>query len=208
MMKKEIIIMGAGGQTRSLIPILIQNNYSILGILDDTYDPLKEEIIFDAKLIGTFDDYKFNIPVVLAIGDNIKRMHLFQKFRSNILQENLYHITSFLDPDATLGNSNQVFGRCFINSKVIIGDNNILNTGSILEHEVKIGSHNHVSVGSILCGRVTIGDRCFIGAGAVIIDKLSICSDVIIGANSVVLDHITEPGVYVGNPVRKLNKTR
>ena len=203
-MKKEIIIMGAGGQARSLIPILIQNNYNIHGILDDTFDSGKQESILNIKLIGAFEHFRYNMPVVLAIGDNLKRMQLFERFRSDILRDNLCHNTSFIDPDTNMGNSNQIFGRCFINARVIIGDNNIINTGSILEHEVKIGSHNHISVGSILCGRVTIGDRCFIGAGAVVIDKLSVCSDVIVGANSVVISHITEPGVYVGNPARKV----
>jgi UDP-N-acetylbacillosamine N-acetyltransferase len=202
--KKEIIIMGAGGQTRSLIPLLIQNNYSIHGILDETFDSAKQESILNVKLIGAFENYKYNMPVVLAIGDNTKRMQLFERFRSDILRDNLCHTTSFIDPHAVVGNSNQIFGRCFINSKAIIGENNILNTGSILEHEVEIGSHNHISVGSILCGRVTIGDRCFIGAGAVVIDKLNICSDVTVGANTVVIDHITDPGVYVGNPARKI----
>ena len=204
MMKREITIMGAGGQTRSLIPILIQNNFSIHGILDETYNPLKEEIIEGIKLTGYLEDYKGDLPVVLAIGDNIKRMQLYEKYSQNILEDNLIHSTSFIDPEATTGKSNQIFGRCFINARAIIGNNNIINTGSILEHEVKIGSHNHVSVGSILCGRVTIGDRCFIGAGAVVIDKLSICSDVTIGANSVVINHILDPGVYVGNPARKV----
>lgn len=203
-MGKEIIIMGAGGQTRSLIPLLIQNEFIITGILDDTYDALNEEVICNVKLIGAFNDYKKDIPVVLAIGDNIKRRELFQKYQSDILKENVCHSTSIIDKDAVLGNSNQIFGRTFINSMVFIGDDNIINTGSILEHEVKIGSHNHISVGSIICGRVSIGDNCFIGAGAVVIDKLTICSNVFIGANSVVIKSITLPGTYAGNPARKI----
>ena len=202
--QNEIVIMGAGGQIRSLIPLLNQNKFIITGILDDTFNASNDEIICNVKLIGTFSDYKLDIPVVLAIGDNKKRRELYQKYQPQILKENICHSSSFIDADAILGNSNQIFGNSFINSKVVIGDNNIINTGSIVEHEVKIGNHNHISVGSILCGRVKIGDNCFIGAGAVVIDKLTICSDVTIGANSVVIHHITEPGVYVGNPVRKI----
>lgn len=196
--------MGAGGQTRSLIPILLQNHYIVHGILDDTFEPGREELIMSSKLIGKLNDYRQMYPVVLAFGDNQKRMQLFELFKNYILQDNLIHSTAFIDPEATLGISNQVFGRCFINAKAVIGDNNIINTGCIIEHEVKTGSHNHISVGSLLCGRVSIGDQCFIGAGAVVIDKISICSNVTVGANSVVINHITEPGVYVGNPARKI----
>ena len=196
--------MGAGGQSRSIIPLLIKNNFRITGILDDTFDSLKNEVIYKVKVIGTLNDYKKDVPVVLAFGDNIKRKELYQLYDSFVLKQNIIHSTAFIDGSARLGNSNHIFGQVFINSVAVIGDNNIINTGCIIEHEVNIGNHNHISVGSILCGRVHIGDNCFIGAGAVVIDKLSVCSDVVIGANSVVIDDITEPGTYVGNPVRKI----
>lgn len=202
--KKEILIMGAGGQTRSLIPLLIHHNYTITGILDDTFVEGKEEVISGIKVTGSLSHYNAEFPVVLAYGDNNKRRELLEKNSDNVLKDNLLHPESYVDVSAKLGRSNQIFGKAFVNAEAEIGDNNILNTGCIIEHEVCIGSHNHVSVGAILCGRVKIGDLCFIGAGAVVIDKLTICSHVIIGANSVVIESITEPGTYVGNPARKI----
>jgi len=73
-----------------------------------------------------------------------------------------------------------------------------------LEHETEVGDHNHISVNATLCGRVKLGNLCFIGAGSVVIDKIKICDNVVLGANSVVIEDITEPGVYVGNPARKI----
>jgi len=62
----------------------------------------------------------------------------------------------------------------------------------------------HISVGAIICGRVIIGDECFIGAGSVVKDNVKICNNVTVGANSLVIKDITQPGVYIGNPVKRL----
>ncbi len=48
-----------------------------------------------------------------------------------------------------------------------------------------------------------IGDRVSIGSNATIL-PVSICSDVVVGAGAVVTKDIAEPGVYAGNPARKL----
>ena len=48
-----------------------------------------------------------------------------------------------------------------------------------------------------------IGNSVSIGSNATIL-PISICDKVVIGAGSVVTKNITEPGVYVGNPAKKI----
>ena len=48
-----------------------------------------------------------------------------------------------------------------------------------------------------------IGDRVSIGSNATLL-PVRICDDVVIGAGSVVTRDIDEPGVYAGNPARRL----
>jgi len=48
-----------------------------------------------------------------------------------------------------------------------------------------------------------IGDRVSIGSNATIL-PIHICSDVVIGAGSVVTKDILTPGIYAGNPARRL----
>lgn len=49
----------------------------------------------------------------------------------------------------------------------------------------------------------SIGNRVSIGSNATIL-PVSICDDVVIGAGSVVTRDITEPGIYAGNPARRM----
>ena len=142
--------------------------------------------------------------IVLAVGDNKKRKEHFEKFSKNIFPENIIHPSAVIEKRSATGKANLFFAGSVVNAEAKIGDNNIINTRAVIEHEVVIGNHNHISVGTILCGRVGIENVCFIGAGTVVIDKIRICSHVIVGANSVIVKDITEPGIYAGNPARKI----
>ena len=52
-------------------------------------------------------------------------------------------------------------------------------------------------------GATKIGNNVSIGSNATIM-PVNICEDVVIGAGSVVTKNINEPGIYVGNPAKKL----
>lgn len=57
-------------------------------------------------------------------------------------------------------------------------------------------------------GRVfVLGDNVVIGANSVVIGPVDICDNVIVGAMSLVNRPISEPGVYVGVPVRRVADT-
>lgn len=51
----------------------------------------------------------------------------------------------------------------------------------------------------------TLGNRVSVGSNASIM-PVSICDDVVIGAGAVVTKHITQSGVYAGNPAKLIRK--
>lgn len=200
--KQKVFIVGAGGHTRSLMSALEGMGVSILGIYDDAYS--EGEKINGYPLVGSLDFIKKHDSLVLSAGDNVRREALYKTYASQILEKNIVHPLARIEKYASLGKSNQVLAFAFINNNARIGDNNLINTRAVIEHETHIGNHCHIAVGAILCGRVRVGDRCFVGAGAVIIDNIRIGHDVVVGANAVVVHDLLEPGVYVGNPARKI----
>ncbi|MCU8205253.1 acyltransferase [Vibrio vulnificus] len=56
----------------------------------------------------------------------------------------------------------------------------------------------------ILTAPVSIGNDCWIGSRVIILPGVSICDRVIVGAGSVVSKSIQEPGIYAGNPAKKI----
>lgn len=201
----RIIIHGAGGNTRTIIGILLKQGYSgKLFCIDKAIVP--DETILGVTVVAFLDFNATDIHLV-SYGDLNIRTKKFNELKNKGL-----NIGNCIADDTIIYNTqifsalnNQIFNRTYIGPGSVIGNNNIINTGAIIEHEVTILDNNHIAPGCVICGRVKIGSNVFAGANSVVRDKISICDNVTIGAGSVVIKDIYKPGVYVGNPVRKLS---
>lgn len=197
------VLFGCGGHARSILNTLINNENERAIILVDENAKRNEKImkcicLNEYDLLGD-DEY------IIAIGDNLKRKELFDKYKySNAKCVNVISKTALLGAGCKIGEGVFIAANAYIGPLVSIGDNCIINTGCVVEHEVVVGKHTHLAPNSTICGRTQIGNNVFCGAGSTIIDNLYICSNVIIGAGAVIIHDITEPGVYAGIPVRRI----
>ena len=105
-----------------------------------------------------------------------------------------------------IGARTRVQSHAFICELVTIGDECFISHGAMFVNDLfKSGGPAR---GDRTRWRPTqIGNRVSIGTNATIL-PVSICDDVVIGAGSVVVRDIVEPGVYAGNPARRLGGTR
>ena len=105
-----------------------------------------------------------------------------------------------------------------VQNNVKIGSNTRIQSHSFICSNVAIGKNCFISHGVMFIndrfsnGKVNfeppfedtnIGNNVLIGSNSTIL-PISIADNVIIGAGSVVTKNITEPGVYVGNPAKKI----
>lgn len=209
-MKRQAIVIGAGGHCRVLLSLLAAcGTHHVLGIVDNS-EPIVGEVIMGANVIGSLAcleafRMRTDLDIFLAIGDNELRRTLWHRVKDICLATpNLISPQAIIDPNAHLGNANVICARSFIGPKAVLGDNNLVNTAAVLEHEVRIGSHCHFAPSSTIAGRSQLGDRCFVGAGATIIDNVKLGDDITIGAGATVVNNINNSGVYIGIPARKL----
>ena len=72
-------------------------------------------------------------------------------------------------------------------------------------HNCNIGKDTVVAPHCVISGSTTIGKNCWLGVGSLIKNHLDICDDVIIGMGAVVIKSITKPGIYAGNPAKKIS---
>ena len=109
-----------------------------------------------------------------------------------------------------------------IQSKVVIGDRSKVQSHSFICSLVTIGfdcfiGHGVMFVNDKFTGgapargdqskyeQTIVGNNVSIGSNATIL-PVTICDNVVIGAGSVVTKNIIEPGIYVGNPAKKLKE--
>lgn len=120
----------------------------------------------------------------------------------------------------TLGDGVFVGPFVEIQRRVTVGDRTRVQSHSFICELVTIGSDSFIGHGvmfindSFAAGGpargdkskwqpTNVGNRVSIGSNATIM-PVTICDGAVIGAGAVVTRDITEPGIYAGNPVRKL----
>lgn len=93
---------------------------------------------------------------------------------------------------------------------VLLGGNGVYSTGRVvIMGGVKLGGgrpSDPLYIEKHKIQRVfEFGDNVVISTSAVLIGPMTVCDNVIIGPMSLVNKSITEPGIYVGNPARKVS---
>ena len=200
---KKIIIIGAGGHSKSLINLITSiNEFKILGLIENSISNKK---ILDYPILGTDQDlikyYKKGI-IYCSIGlgqikNPYKRIKLF-----NLLKKIGFKIPTIISKKCEcfksnkIGEGTQIFHNTLINSNVKIGKNCIINSNCTIEHDVVIGNHCHIAPGAIINGGVKISDFSFVGSGAVIKENIKVSEICIVGANSFLKKNLTKNKVY------------
>jgi acetyltransferase-like isoleucine patch superfamily enzyme len=101
-----------------------------------------------------------------------------------------------------IGARTRVQSHAFICELVEIGSDCFISHGAMFVNDL-FAKGGPARGDKSLWKSTVIGDRVSVGTNATIL-PVTICSDVVIGAGSVVTRNINEPGVYAGNPARKL----
>lgn len=205
-MKNRLLIIGASGHGKVIADIAIKmNNWQNIAFLDDD-ESIKNSM--GLKVIGKTADaikFKHEADFFVAIGNNATREKIQGKYETEGLSVvSLVHPSAVVGTNVEIGIGTAVMAGVVINSSSLIGKGCIINTGSCLDHDNVVGDFVHISPGVKLAGTVRVGNSSWIGIGSIVSNNVNICSGCIVGAGTVVIKDITEPGTYVGVPVRRV----
>lgn len=107
-----------------------------------------------------------------------------------------------IQKNVKIGSSCKIQSHTFICELVTIGNDCFIGHGVMFIND--LFSEGGPARGDKTKWKSTsIGNNVSIGSNATIL-PISICDNTVIGAGAVVTKNITEPGVYIGNPAKKL----
>ncbi len=211
MKMERLAIIGSGDLAKQIIHYATDCKlFQVVGVFDD----FSEEgfAVGTSKVIGKVDEVtalfkqgEFD-KLLIAVGYSKMqyRMSMFNRFKDEIPLATLIHPSCSIDSTAIIGSGSVLFPGCIIDYNVEIGQNTLLNVGTIITHDSKIGNHSFFGPGVKVAGFVKVDEACFMGIGTTIIDNLHICAEVQSGGGAVITNSITEKGLYVGVPAKKI----
>ncbi|PMC37350.1 acetyltransferase [Bacillus sp. UMB0899] len=205
-MKNKLLIIGASGHGKVVADIAMKmNKWQSIAFLDDDKS-IKSSM--GLKVIGTSDDVFAHIDeyeIFVGIGNNDTRQRVHEMLETfGVSIPILIHPSAVIGNQADIGNGTAVMAGAVINCCTKIGKGCIINTGSTIDHDNFIADFVHISPGAHLAGTVKVGQGSWLGIGSIVSNNITITNGCKVGAGSVVVKDITEPGVYVGVPVRRV----
>jgi UDP-perosamine 4-acetyltransferase len=145
-----------------------------------------------------------DVPLLVTVGDNAARRRLTEE----ALAAGIRFATVVVDGDryfaAPCGAGTQVLAGAVVNCGAAIGRGVIVNSNAVVEHDAVVGDFCHLAPGSVIGGGVRLGDGVFLGTGAVVLPGVAVAAGAVIGAGATVTRPITDAGVYVGVPARRV----
>lgn len=185
----KLSIIGSGGFGSEVKLWALQSGY------DEVAFYVSDEYRKDEQPLSALPD---NIPAVIAIGNPQGRKKIADQIETN---GNVIHKTAIT---STYSNGMILCPYAVITTNVSAGIHLHMNLHSDIGHDSIIGDYVTLSPGARVSGKCKIGNCVYIGTNAMVREGISVCDNVTIGAGSVVVKDITEPGVYVGIPAKKI----
>jgi sugar O-acyltransferase (sialic acid O-acetyltransferase NeuD family) len=211
-MKKDLIIVGAGGYGREVLQIVkdinkVEDKWNILGFINDIGDAL-DNYECDYSIIGTIKDWipqegqEFVCAVADPLGKELVTKTLKEKgavFTSAI------HPTAYISEYAKVGEGVVMSIHSGISVNCKIGDFVTVLYSTIIGHDVNIGNYCTISSLSECAGGVELEEKVFLGSHVTVIPRKKVCTGAYVAAGSVVVTNI-QPGNHVmGNPAKKID---
>ena len=145
--------------------------------------------------------YKSQIKDVI-FGENVKVVEPLNIYGCEIGNNTFIGPFVEIQKDVKIGKNCKVQSHSFICELVTIGDNTVIAHGVMFINDL-FATGGPANGDKNLWKSTTIGNNVSIGSNATIL-PVSICDNVVIGSGSVVTKNITEAGIYVGNPAKKI----
>ena len=203
---KNLIILGAGGFSKSILDTLEGGKYNLIGFIDAFKSGKHQGYKILANSIEELKN-KEEYIFFIGIGEPKVREEYFNKLKKyNLKLANIIDKTAILSKNITLGEGVFVGKMVIVNADVVLEDNVVLNTRSLIEHGNHIGAHTNISTNTVLNGDVKVGKSTFIGSCTVVNGQIKIGSNSVIGSGSVVIRDIEDSVVVVGSPTRFIRR--
>jgi len=209
----KTLIIGATGSSAEVALMLTSRNLNVFqheveGFVDD--DPrlggstvLGIKVLGSSKVIANYESFGFTSGIGSEKNFQL-RLKILRPYKEILVPIKCISTTSSISFKSIIDEGVIVSQNCFVGSYSHLEEFVYMMPNSIIGHHSKISAGTIVCSGVTIAGGVQIGSACYIGVGVTIKNDIQISDGILIGSGSNVISDLTEKGVYVGNPARKI----
>ena len=205
MKKSELIVIGAGGHSRSCIDTIEQEGkYKIGGLVGLSQEVGSSQfgykvVATDSELGELAKQFQYAFVALGQIHSPEPRIRLYEESKAaGFVLPSIVAPSAYVSPHAKIGVGTIVMQGAILNAGVLVGDNCIINTRALLEHDSRVSDHCHVSTGAILNGNTSIEKGSFVGSGSVIKEGVSVGVGSVVGMGLALRHNLVAGSKFLG----------
>ena len=190
----KLALFGYGGHARE---VACQIEQEVTFFVDDEY------VNNIAKPISEFNPEEY--VMMVAVADSNDRKAIVDKLPKETKYFTYIHPSvHIMDDNIEVGEGSFIGANSILTTNIKIGKHALLNRGNHIGHDCFIGDYFSAMPNAVIGGNVWVDDKVYIGSCSNIKEKIKIIANTTIGMNAAVVKNITESGVYVGVPTKKI----
>ena len=190
----QLALFGCGGHAREAA---CQIDQKVTFFVDDAY---ADDI---AKPISEFNPEEYLMMV--AVADSHDRHRIVNKLpRETRFFTFIHPSVLIMDSNIEIGEGSFIGAGSILTTNIKLGKHALLNRGNHIGHDCFIGDYFSAMPNAVVGGNVWIDNKVYLGSCSNIREKIKIVANTTIGMNAAVVKNITESGVYVGVPAKKI----
>lgn len=210
--KKKICIIGAGGYGREVLCCLIDSMAKTAFKIEEiACFMVSDELFKESKIMGVdviplseFDPTLYD--VVVAIGDPSSRKKVVNNLPASTTYTSIIHPNAVISKWVEIGEGSIITAGAILTCNIKIGKHAHLNLQTTIGHDSMMGDYFTTAPAANISGNCNFGDCVYLGTNSAVRQGVRICDNVTIGMGGIVVKNIVEEGVYIGNPLKKLEK--
>lgn len=209
-MKKNVVIIGAGGFGREILDVIDAYNqqgdgvYEPLGFVVDSQYGEPGSLVNGLPILGSFEWLEKNadkVFVTCGVGAPQQRFRLIKRAQSiHCAFFSIIHPSAILTRWVQVGEGVVITAGVILTNQIQIGNHVHVNLDCTIGHDVALHDFATLAPGVHVSGKVVVGDGCYIGTGANILEKLHIGEWSIVGAGSTIVKDVPSNTTVVGVP--------
>ncbi len=204
-----VLLVGASGLAREVIPVLREAGRDILGVLDDRHE-LLPPAVSDVAMLGGIDDVRRfpEAEVLVCVGSGQARAAIIE--RMGIAPA---RYTSVIDPSVRnpagcpIGAGSILLAGVVITADVVIGRHVVAMPQVTIPHDCVVDDFVTFASGVSLGGGVTVGRAAYLGMNSSVLPGRKIGAGATVGMGAVVLADVPEAQAWAGVPARQLGES-
>ncbi|PWC05174.1 NeuD/PglB/VioB family sugar acetyltransferase [Agromyces badenianii] len=207
-----VLLVGASGLFREVVPVLREANRELLGVLDDRHAALPRTI-GGVPVLGGIDDVALSpdAEVLVCVGSGLARAAIVERMSRAGVDSSRY--ATVIDPSVRnpggcpVGEGSILLANVSLTADAVVGAHVVAMPQVTITHDCLVEDFATLASGVSLGGGVRIGRGATLGMNASVHPGRVLGAGASVGMGAVVLADVPEGQTWAGVPARQLGVT-